>query len=300
LGGLELETRNNNWSIDSKLYYMDERSSLDLIDYWNLSALGWDITPLPASLAHKLTSFCEEFVEKSYRPFPPPSNVFHHASFLCSPNFTQSELQKFVSSLKRNPQKPAWSRIGLDLRVPRIWEEWGRSADHAEPQTLINSDVDVNAYVIGNSVDVRTALPKFLEDDKYASQQYVCANVLQSLPDGAPVIPWASGDLPGLIHEFAHEKTWLSREGIVTTSAQFSRSASLQSPTALNVFSAFAKGKGLRLTLSPAGNICDQMIKALKHIRSTQIVGKRTGCTVLTEATLGVYGRLGRWMRRED
>ena len=28
--------------------------------------------------------------------------------------------------------------------------------------------------------------------------------------------------------------------------------------------------------------------------------GKRTGCTVLTETTLGVYGRLGRWMRRED
>ena len=28
--------------------------------------------------------------------------------------------------------------------------------------------------------------------------------------------------------------------------------------------------------------------------------GKRTGCTVLTEATLGVYGGLGRWMRRED
>jgi hypothetical protein len=29
-------------------------------------------------------------------------------------------------------------------------------------------------------------------------------------------------------------------------------------------------------------------------------IRKRTGCTVLTEATLGVYGRLGRWMRRED
>jgi len=28
--------------------------------------------------------------------------------------------------------------------------------------------------------------------------------------------------------------------------------------------------------------------------------GKRTGCTVLTETTLGVYGRLGTWMRRED
>jgi len=34
-----------------------------------------------------------------------------------------------------------------------------------------------------------------------------------------------------------------------------------------------------------------------KHLRT---ISKRTGCTVLTEATLSVYGGLGRWMRRED
>jgi hypothetical protein len=47
VAGHELETRSNSWSIDSKLYYMNERSPLDLIDFWNLRALGWDILPLP-------------------------------------------------------------------------------------------------------------------------------------------------------------------------------------------------------------------------------------------------------------
>jgi hypothetical protein len=37
-----------------------------------------------------------------------------------------------------------------------------------------------------------------------------------------------------------------------------------------------------------------------EHLALLRLFRKRTGCTVLTEATLGVYGRLGRWMRRED
>src|SRR6266852_8781591 len=42
----ELETFRNSWSIDSKLFYLDERSPFDLIEFWNLRALGWDIAPL--------------------------------------------------------------------------------------------------------------------------------------------------------------------------------------------------------------------------------------------------------------
>jgi hypothetical protein len=42
----ELNTFRNSWSIDSKLFYLDERSPFDLIEFWNLRALGWDIAPL--------------------------------------------------------------------------------------------------------------------------------------------------------------------------------------------------------------------------------------------------------------
>ncbi len=253
---------------------MNELSALDLIDFWNLRALGWDITPLPASLASKLTAFCEDFLQKSYRPFPPPSNAYHRASFLCSPSSNQAELQSFVAALRIPPHDPDHHLISLDTRVPRIWEEWGRSADHAEPQTVTDSTAAVDSHLIGDGLHVKTAIPKFLEDDRYASQQHACTNVFESIPGGAQVIPWGSGELTGLIHDFADKKIWLSREGIVTTSAQFSSTRFLRSPSALNVFTAFAKSRGLVLSLSPAGDTCEQIIKALGGIRSIEFVAR--------------------------
>jgi hypothetical protein len=270
----ELQTKRNSWSVDSKLYYMDERSPFDLIDFWNLSALGWDITPLPASLAPTLINFCEDFIQRTYRPFPLPSNAYHHASFLCSPSNAQTDLQAFVSSLRPPSHNPAHAAISLDMRVPRIWEEWGRSADHAEPQTVTHSTEALDAHLFGNGLDLSTDIPRFLEDDQYASRQHACANVLESVPGGAQVIPWGSGELTGFIHEFADERTWISQEGIVTTSAQFSGTRFLRLPSALNVFSAFVKNKGFTLSLSPAGDICEQVIKALGGIRSIGIVAR--------------------------
>src|SRR5439155_1169387 len=187
---------------------------------------------------------------------------------------TQADLQAFVSSLRLPSQKAAHPPISLDMRVPRIWEEWGRSADHAEPQTITHKTEAVNADFIGDVLHVSTAIPDFLQDDRYASRQHACANVLESIPGGAQVIPWGSGELTGLIHEFADEKTWISQEGIVTTSAQFSGPRVMRSPSALNVFSAFAKSKDFTLLLSPAGDICKQIIKSLGGIRSIGIVAR--------------------------
>ena len=45
---------------------------------------------------------------------------------------------------------------------------------------------------------------------------------------------------------------------------------------------------------------CQREFAPLLLTENNETDSKRTGCTVLTEATLGVYGRLGRWMRRED
>jgi hypothetical protein len=36
----ELDTFRNSWSIDSKLFFMDEGSSFDLIEYWESAGFG--------------------------------------------------------------------------------------------------------------------------------------------------------------------------------------------------------------------------------------------------------------------
>jgi hypothetical protein len=95
----ELEVRRNSWSIDSKLFYMDERSSFDLIEFWNLRALGWDICPLPARLAPNLIEYCNKFIKAAYRAYPPPSNAFHRATLLCARSQSVDAVQEFISKL---------------------------------------------------------------------------------------------------------------------------------------------------------------------------------------------------------
>lgn len=247
VGRHALETRQVGWAPDPQLFYMDERSPYDLIEFWNLRAIGWHITPLPSSIAGKLKGFCEQFLADVYKPYPAPSNAFHEASFLCSRSCSMESLKDFVAGLK----KPAKDAFTLDPRVPRLWEEWGRSADHAEPQIVTHELRSVEATVIGDSLHVHTAIPDFAQESRFTATENACANVLESVPGGAAVIPWQTADMGSLTGHFEDERIWLGREGIVTSAGRFSFSRFIRAPSPINVFSAFADGRKLSLEYSP-------------------------------------------------
>lgn len=112
------------------------------------------------------------------------------------------ELQTFMRLLT----SPWPHAISITNHYPRIWEEWGCSADHAEPCTVSNATVDADCSVIGRGLHLHSVLPEFAEDDPYAAQTYACANVLGEVENDSPVIPWKSGVASSLMHNFAHEK----------------------------------------------------------------------------------------------
>jgi hypothetical protein len=266
----KLETFKNSSSIDSKLFYMDENSSFDLIEFWNLRALGWDILPLPASLSPSLTKYCESFIRRSYRPYPPPSNAHHFASFVCARSQSLEQMKSFVAQLKT----PVPGSVHLDPRVPRIWEEWGRSADHAEPQTVTHSSQSVDAHVIGDGLHLSAELHDFSKQDRFSSQSLACANVLEAISGGTPVIPWRSNVAAALTHDFGQEKTWVSREGIVTFAGEFARFSFLRVPSPINIFASVAQTVGRTLSLSPPGRTCEQIISAVGGLDMLGIVAR--------------------------
>jgi hypothetical protein len=118
-------------------------------------------------------------------------------------------LKEFISKLTW----PAPQFASLDHRVPRIWEEWGRSADHAEPQTIAHSSKTADAHIIGEGLHLTAELHDFSKDDRFCSQSIACANVLETMSGGTPVIPWKSNVAATLTHNFGEKKTWISREG---------------------------------------------------------------------------------------
>lgn len=266
----ELDTFRNSWSIDSKLFFMDETSSFDLIEYWNLRALGWHIEPLPASLAPDLIDYCNEFIKSVYRPFPPPSNAYHHASMLCAKSQSVGKLQEFMGKLTWVPGTHAT----LDPHVARIWEEWGRSANQAEPQTIEHAEKTVDAHVIGEGLHLRTQPHDFAKDDPFCSRMVACANVLKSFSGETPIIPWKSDVAATLTREFGEKKTWISREGIVVVAGEHSFTTFLRVPSPINIFSSMAESLGYKLSLSPAGRTCQQIIAAVGGIKFIGIVAR--------------------------
>src|SRR5258708_12201506 len=82
---------------------------------------------------------------------PPPSNAYHHATMLCARSQSVEKLQEFMRKLTWVPNTHA----SLDHRFPRIWEEWGRSADHAEPQPVDHSEKSVDAPVFEAVLPIR-------------------------------------------------------------------------------------------------------------------------------------------------
>jgi hypothetical protein len=265
----KLETYRNSFGWDSHLFYMDEGSPWDLIEYWNYRALGWKIIPFPARLAPQLKDFAEKFIADNHRPFPPPSNAWHATSLLCAKSQSFDELRAFVSTLKVPTDNHP---LSIDPRVPRIWEEWGRGADHATPQTVTHAQRETNAYVIGNGLHVNFQPHEFADDDPYCSRYLTSANVIESIGSNTPVIPWNRNVAAKLTYNFGQEKTWISREGIVTFGGTYSGGEHLRMPSPINIFSSLAEASGLQLTLSPAGRVCEQIISSFGNLMSTRTV----------------------------
>jgi len=265
----KLETFRNSHSWESHLFYMDESSGWDLIEYWNYRALGWRIIPLPARLAPQLKDFCEKFIADQHRPFPPPSNAWYATSLLCAKSQSFENMQAFVQTLKI---PTANHPLTIDPRVPRLWEEWGRGADHATPQTITHAEKATNAHVMGNGLHINFQPHEFVESDPYCSPYQASANVIESIGSNSPVIPWNRNVAAKLTYNFGQEKTWISREGIVTFGGTYGSSVHLRMPSPINIFGALAEASGFQLSLSPAGRVCEQIIASFGSLMAARTI----------------------------
>jgi hypothetical protein len=251
------------------MFYMDERSTYDIIEYWNLRAIGWPIRPLPISWAQDLRKECESFIQEVNRPYPPPSNAMHMATFLCSRSCSFDVMQSFVSSL----QRPSQALVSVSQHFPRLWEEWGRHADHAEPQLVTYKTQSAEVHSIGNAVSLETILPAFFELTPHGASEHACVNVIEMLPGGASVIPWQATDMNALAGRFERKNVWTGREGIVTVAGKYRTHRLLRAPSPINVFASWAEGHKLKLEFSPAGRNAGQVVKSLGGLPAVGLVG---------------------------
>lgn len=262
MGSTNLEVRRHGWVPDPALFYMDATSSIDVIDYWNLRSLGWQVLPVPRQWADTLKDQCSDFIKRNYVPYRHNKQMMHMTTLLRARSVPLAEVDEYGKQLKT-----AQGSLAIQRWYPRIWDEWARDKDHVLRPDLVADEEDTDAPVTNSAITFQDVAPDFV--DRFGGRSGPrWANVVQirdysRSPESAPVIPPGLPDLPRILGDIPVQGPWATREGIVIGCKYLRWTHRWTLPTGLDVLKAWAKSRGCELNLSDAGKLTAQIIRVL-------------------------------------
>ena len=270
------------WDRGQCIFLMDASNSLDIIDYWNLRAVGWAVLLVPNQSANIecTKKLARDFIENNYYPYRNNPDIYHNTRIIKSRSMSETELQDFADSLKPPPpdNKKGWSRVPLQLWYPRIWDEWARDNDNVECCEIKSLEAQHDLTEYQERITFRTLDPEFI-DHVVASGEPRFANEIEFRFYGdkellAEVIPEGDESLIRALGGIGFDEWRFSKKNIVYLSRHTNWHVHLSIPKAESVFSEWLNSKKWNTELSPPGRIAKQMIKQLSGIWGISLLAK--------------------------
>jgi hypothetical protein len=255
------------------VFFLDATKIEDIVDFWNLRALGKPVIPVPKQLTSnpQLNEYVIGFVKERRRHWPHNPKVCDRASFVRARSCSMEDMQTYATSLKieREPDDPSSDGfVSLQHWYPRVWDEWARDKDGAAPDDLYaeaSESVDIGET---NELQFRipSVLPSFAQPHGYHGEPR-CANEISFRFFGkreylAEVFPKAAGkNFVRAISEFGSVGEWrVGRNGLVKL-VKYEFTSTRSVPTAEEVFFAWLSDLGWSAKLSPPGMLAKQLYR---------------------------------------
>lgn len=254
------------------IFFLDATKPLDIMDYWNLRAIGWNVLPVPKQFTRsdetKLPIL--NLIAENYLPRHSNPEIHRRTTILKSRSISGDEHQHLLKSLEQ-------SKIGSQILYPRIWDENVRESDHAECCELEADTAEHNVSTNQEPIYFKTVYPKFFSRSGRHGRPSFANEVEWRLSDDkilfAEAIP--EGDdkqALSIVGSGLRDEWRLFRKGLVYLSWHSEQTLYLTSPHAEGVFTRWLKSKGWITELSPAGRIAQQMLQQLQGIRGTWVL----------------------------
>jgi hypothetical protein len=255
------------------VFFIDATKIEDIVDFWNLRALGKPVIPVPKQLTSnsQLNEYVIGFVKEHRRHWPHNPKVCDRASFVRSRNCSMEDMQAYATSLKfeREPDDPSSDGfLSLQHWYPRVWDEWARDKDGATPDDLYAEESESVDIGETNELQFRvpSVLPSFAQPHGYHGEPR-CANEISFRFYGkreylAEVFPKTAGKkFLRAISEIGSIGEWrVGRNGLVKlVKYEFTNTRSV--PTAEGVFFAWLSDLGWTPRLSPPGMLAKQLYR---------------------------------------
>jgi hypothetical protein len=289
------------------VFLLDATNPLDIIEYWNLRAVGRSVIPvaIQAAKSDSIRSLVKDFIEENFWPFRGNPSMYNTTSILKSHSISEEQLREFGDSLGvAAPAVPNWGKFMYGISYPRIWNEWARDKDGVEPAPLRSRTRTID-FSGDDRIIVRTLDPKFAFNNSVNSEARF-ANDVEVRTYGArdlvaEVIPEGDDELVRAIGDLDFRSWRFARSGPVYLSGHLDRSLHLSVPDAPTVFIEWLRQRGWKAHLSAPGLIARQLLKQVEGIWGTAFLATDGMIRLLGdlqgERTIGLdalWGKLSR------
>jgi len=252
------------WRNEPLIYLMDIAKERDLIDYWNLRALGRRTIPIPIQWQENLAESIKEIIDKQCRSNRRNQEFPGRTAILASRSLKKDELNTFISRLAL----PTNDRL-IATGYPRIWDDWARRHDGVSRCSVEGGRHEDDYRVDDGRIIAKLATPPF-KTNVGLHDGPLWSNVItfKTFHHGDELADHIPPDLPKLDRifdtmHFTDESTFISSEGVVYFATYASDVLFWRLADGITIFKKWFESKGFDANLSGAGKVCLQVIRQL-------------------------------------
>ncbi|WP_146651444.1 hypothetical protein [Labilithrix luteola] len=230
---------------------LDPQSFDDLVDCWNLRALGWRLFPVPLTFVGQLALPIAKFLA--------PEAAKFGAVILKGRSLAIDAFERAAAVIPVSPRN-------TQTEMPRAWAPEVRQADQADRPSVRAAEDDIEATVEKGAFSFKTLAPNF-EPFTPNLRRASWANVIElnshDTPSLARIFPRPIEDVGEVVSRWrGMEMVHLSSEGLTIFDSADGQTHEWVVPTGVKVFRAWAKPR-FEVSVSGAGRLTNRLLEIL-------------------------------------
>jgi len=261
------------------VYYMDPYNYYDIIDFWNLRAMGWKILPIAKQSAqtNKYIELASRFVNHYLDIFRKYGHHDTKLDIMKSRGTPKQDFELFADALnikeKKRGERPFVIR---NYKYPRIYNEWARTRDGVGFCNLYSKTEKQEFSEDSIFVPIKSTDPEFkiTPNKKYNP---LFANLISMRFFGtkepyAQIIPKSKPEIIYSLGLGYSNNCRMSNQGPLRLISEPNNLDHLQIPKAEDIFIRWLWQHGWECKLSSSGQLIKQMLLQLNGIYGTELI----------------------------
>ncbi|QSF42992.1 hypothetical protein [Paenibacillus tianjinensis] len=271
---LNISRRNDHHC--SYIFFMDASSPVDIIDFWNLRALGLNILPVPKQIFINESSLeiVQHFIESSFFPLKSNSEIYHNTTIQKSRQTSEEELSMFLKQISFLKQKEGYNHSYVIREwFPRLWIEDVLFSDDAicceitsrSERISIQGEKRLEIKVLRPDFHIDSFKPMYVNELNWSVY-----NQTELLSE---IIPEGDNKLIRILNNTEINNWKISRRGL-SYFCDYTDTIRFSIPNAKDTFGYWMQLNGWETALSNSGRIAEQMMRHLGGPQHLSIISQ--------------------------